>query len=229
MREGVDLEIRSLDSLCQGNALLEVPVGVFDPGCPELGDAEVDQCERAEILAKSKSGGGRDLCRGEQSLGFVDDGREVAALTGDRQPQNREQDLQAFAPVRGPGDRLADCERQLVLALLERSPVQLIGRHQRGEFSIGRDHPSGEPGQELVRGGGLAIEDKGKPVIGEQASSQVPFPCRLGMPGCLNGVLVIGKPLGGKSVQRQQLRRFGAPQLDDLGPGYSPASFISER
>jgi hypothetical protein len=211
MREGIDLEIGSLDPLCQGDSLLKVPVGVFDPGCPQLGDAEVDQRERAEILAKSKLGGVRGLRRGEQSLGFIDDGREVAALTGDRQPQNREQHLQAFAPARGPGDRLPDCERKLVLALLERSPVQLIGRHQRGELSIGRDHLSGESGQELVRGGGLAIEDKGKPVIGEHAGSQAPVLCHLGMADCLNGVLVIGKPPGGKSVQRTQLRRLGAP------------------
>ena len=47
-----ELQIRPSDPARQRDALLQVPFGVLGPGCPELGAAEADQRQRAQVLAQ---------------------------------------------------------------------------------------------------------------------------------------------------------------------------------
>ena len=47
------------------HSLGQVPLGLFEPGGPELGDAQVDQRQRAQVLAQA---GGRPVRRLGQGL-----------------------------------------------------------------------------------------------------------------------------------------------------------------
>src|SRR3954467_8238718 len=101
MRKPGELEKGSLDPVRQGDALLEVPLRLVEPHGPELGDAEVDQGQRAQVLAEPELWCVRVLARGEQAPRLFDDGGPVAALTSEEEPKDGDPDLVGPAPVGG--------------------------------------------------------------------------------------------------------------------------------
>ena len=54
MRQPGELEIRLLDPASQGDPVVQVPLGIFDPSGPNLRDAEADQRERVTFLADAE-------------------------------------------------------------------------------------------------------------------------------------------------------------------------------
>jgi hypothetical protein len=51
VREPGEFEIRLLDPASVGDSLVQVPLGVFETGGPDLRDAEADQRERVTYIA----------------------------------------------------------------------------------------------------------------------------------------------------------------------------------
>ncbi len=50
VRQAGELQIRPPDPVRQGDALFEVPIGLFEASGPQFGDAEVDQRQRPQVL-----------------------------------------------------------------------------------------------------------------------------------------------------------------------------------
>ena len=63
MRQAGDLEEGPVDPAGQGDALLKVPVRAVEPERPKLGDAEVDQRQRTQVVARPEPRGVRTLGR----------------------------------------------------------------------------------------------------------------------------------------------------------------------
>ena len=82
--------------------LLEVSLCRFEAARPELGDAELQQREGAQVIASPSRAASVRLGGSEQPLRLLDDGREVAAMTGDREPDDREHELHLPAAVCSP-------------------------------------------------------------------------------------------------------------------------------
>ena len=186
---------------------------LLEPGRPVLGDAEVDQRQRAQVLAQAGLRRVRGLGHGLQPPRLLGHRRQVAALAGQQQPDHPEQHLHLPAPAGRHRRRSPLRQRQVPLRLLQRPLRQLIGRGQRRQLGIGRAGLGGEPGQQLVDGGGLPVQVQAGPVIGEQPGGQPPVPRRLGVPDRLHREPVPGEPPGGGPVQPGDLTRRGAPQL----------------
>ena len=53
VRQAEELQIRPPDPARQRDALLQVWLGLLEPGRPVLGDAQVDQRQRAQVLAQA--------------------------------------------------------------------------------------------------------------------------------------------------------------------------------
>jgi len=51
-RQAGELQIGPADLVRQGDAVREVPVRLLEASCPELGDAKVDQRQRAQVPAQ---------------------------------------------------------------------------------------------------------------------------------------------------------------------------------
>ncbi len=213
IRQAGELQIGPPDPARQRDALLQVRLGPLEPGRPVLGDAQVDQRQRAQVLAQAGPRRVRGLGCGLQAPRLLDHRREVAALAGQQQPDHPEQQLHPPAPARRHRRRPQFRERQVPLRLLQRSLGQLVGRCQRRELGIRRRGFGREPGQQLVYGGGLPAQVKAGPVVGEQPAAQVPVPGGLSVADRLHRESVPGKPPGGHLVQRGDLARVGAPQL----------------
>ena len=90
------------------------------------------------------------------------------------QPQDREHDVKAPAPVCGYRRGPLDGQRKLPLCLLQRSPGQFGRRGQRGELRVCCGDAGRECGEELARGGGLPAEIEVDPVVRQQACGQAP-------------------------------------------------------
>ena len=108
-------------------------------------------------------------------------------------------------PADGNGRGSLGGEPQVTLGVVERSLVQLAGGQQRRQLGVGGQHANGEPGQQLVRGGRLAIEYEAEPVIKQQAGRQVPVLRGLGMADRVDRETVLREPAGGRAVQPGQL------------------------
>src|SRR5262249_37636896 len=101
VRQAEELEVGPPDPAGQGHPLLQVPVGLLWPRGVDLGDAEVDHGPRPQLPAQPEPRGVRGLGGGEQPLRLLGDGQEVAALPGEPEPHDGEEDLHASAPLRG--------------------------------------------------------------------------------------------------------------------------------
>ena len=84
----------------QGDAVLEVPVGLLEASGPHLGYAEVDQCEHPQVLAQPEAGWIGGPGGGQQPLRLLGHGREVPALAGQSHAHQGEDYLRALAPAR---------------------------------------------------------------------------------------------------------------------------------
>ncbi len=213
MRQGGYLKPGPPDPARQGGALLEVPLRLVGSKRPELGGTEGYQRHSAHLFALSGLRGVRDFGGGKQPLRLLDHGREVTASLGQEQPQGDQLDLEAPAPVRRhrrhPPDRL----RQILLRRLQGPPQQLVGGYQRGQLRIGGDHAGRESGQQLVRRGALPVQDKALHMVRQQPGGQAPVLRRLGVPDRLHREPMVREPAGGRAVQRKELTRRAAPQL----------------
>jgi hypothetical protein len=72
MRQAEDLQIGPPDPARQGDALLEVPVRVFVPNRPGLGDAQADHRQCGYVVAKLVLDCVPGVHRGEQQLAKSD-------------------------------------------------------------------------------------------------------------------------------------------------------------
>jgi hypothetical protein len=168
VRQAGELQVRPPDPARQRDALLQVRLGLLEPGCPVLGDAEVDQRQRAQVLAQAATRRAWGLGRGLQQLPLLGHRREVPALAGQQQPDHPEQHVHLAAPASRRRHRSQFRERQVPPRLLQRSLGQLVGRGQRHELGVRSRGFGREPGQQLVYGGGLPAQVKAGPVVGEQ-------------------------------------------------------------
>ena len=197
----------------QGDALLEAPVRFFEVTGPQLGDAQVDQRQRPQVLAEPEPrlrgvpGGGQQLLR------LPGHGLEVPALAGQPHAHDGEDHLRAPTSAGGYRFQSPGGESQVPFGLLQRSPGQLDPGHPRRQLGIPRDHAGREPGQELVPGGAQPAEPDADPVVRQQAGGQVPVLRRLGVADRLDRVPAVRVPPGGDGVQRGQFGRRAAPQL----------------
>jgi hypothetical protein len=121
--------------------------------------------------------------------------------------------MPAGRPRRRPPRRPPRRQPQIPLRRFERPLSQFVGCNEHAELGICRGGLGGETGQELVHGRGLPVQLQTWPVVGEQVCGQTPVLCGLGVPDRLDRVPVPGKPAGGRPVQRGDLTRRGAPQL----------------
>ena len=80
---------------------VQVPLRLLEPGRPELGDAEADQRQRAQLLAQAGLRRVRSLGHGPQPPRLLRHRRDVAALPGQQQPDHPQQHLQLPAPQAG--------------------------------------------------------------------------------------------------------------------------------
>ena len=141
MRKGGELEIRPPDPARQSHALLEVLVRVLETERPDFGDAEADQRQRSQVFPQTELRFVRRVDGGEQPVRRLSHRRQVPALPGQVQLQDREHDLQASAPVCGYRRGPLDGQRKLPFCLLQRSPGQFGRRGQRGELRVLRHDP----------------------------------------------------------------------------------------
>ena len=120
MRQAVDLQEGPPDPARQSDTPLKVRFGFVDSQRPELGDAKTDQRERAQFLAEPTLRHVQSFGRLE-SLHFLGECPEIAALTGEVKPQDGQRDMEMFTPPRGHR-RCPRCgERQIPRTLLQRS------------------------------------------------------------------------------------------------------------
>ena len=138
---------------------------------------------------------------------------QVPPLAGQRQPDHPEQHPRLPAPACRHRRRPPLGHPQVPLRRLQRPPRQLIGGRQRRQLRIRRGDPGREPGQQLMRGAGLPVQQQPRPVPGQQPHRQLPVPRRLGMPDRLHREPVVRQPPRGRPVQPGNLTRRGTPQL----------------
>ena len=167
-----DLQIGPAELARQGDAVLEVPVGLLEATGPQLGDAEVDQRQRPQVPAQPEARWVGGPGGSQQPLRLLGHGREVPALPGQPHAHDGEYHLRALTPVRGHRFQSPGGESQVPFGILQGSPGQLVPGHLRGQLRIRRDHAGREPGQELVRGGAEPVEPEADPVVRQQAGGR---------------------------------------------------------
>src|SRR6266852_1361319 len=214
MPQGVDLKKWALDLARQYHALLEVSVRVLGSIRPELGDAEADQGQRAQVLANSNRRRVRRRVWCEQPLRLLYYSWKVAALTCEGQPEQGKGDLEPAASFLGHRRRASGCQREMEFRIFNQTMPELVSCGQRGELWIACDCACGESGEELLCRCALSVEFEAEPVVGEQMSRKAPALGRLGVADRLNRIPMLRMPLGRRCVQRDQLVGFAAPQLE---------------
>ena len=127
-------------------------------------------------------------------------GLEVAAVTGDREPHDREHELQVSAAVQRLRFRDLRRDREMALGLIRRPSVQLARRPKRAQLSIGSYGAQREAGKELMGRGPLTAQDEAEPVVRQQATSDRPLLRCLRVADRFNRVAVFRKPRGGRAV-----------------------------
>ena len=211
--EAGDLQVGPADLAGQGDAVLQVPVGLVEVRCPYLGDAEVDQRQRPQFLAKPWLRQVRRHRRGKQPPRLLGHGREVAALAVQAHADNAEHHLRAPAPFRGYQLKRPGGDGQVPFRCFQRSSGQLVPGHPRRKLGIRRDHAGGEAREELVRRGAEARQAQADPLVRKHAGGQRPVLRGLRVADRLDGVSVLRVPPGGGVVQPWQFGRGAPPQL----------------
>jgi len=102
VRQAADLQEGPPDPARQSDTPLKVPFGFVESRRPELGDAKTDQRERAQFLAEPELRHVQSAGR-LQLLRLLGDSPEIAALTGEVKPQDRQRDTEMVAPPRRHG------------------------------------------------------------------------------------------------------------------------------
>ena len=145
----------------QRDAAFQAALGLLGRGRPELGAAQADQRQRAQVRAQAGPRRRRhvvlrrvrDLGHGRQPLRLFGHAGRVPALDGQLQPDHSEQQPQLATPGLGCRRRRPFGQAQVSLRGLQRPLRQLIGRGRHREPGIRRPHPGGEPREELVNRG----------------------------------------------------------------------------
>ena len=151
--QAVEFQVRPPDLARQGNALGQMPFGVFELMGPDLGDTKADERRGAQILAQPELRGIGGLQEGEQPLRLLGHGREVVQAPGQEEPQHREQNLKASPAVGEHRRQRTGGRGQVTCGVRQGSRDQVAGHLHGGELWTGRDGPAGEPGQQLDHGG----------------------------------------------------------------------------
>ena len=94
-----ELQIRPPDPARQRDALLQVPLGLLEPAHPQLGAAEADQRQRAQLLAQAGLRRLRRLRQGLQPLRLLGHRLRVPALPGVQQPYDAKQNPELPVPA----------------------------------------------------------------------------------------------------------------------------------
>ena len=136
----------------------------------------------------------------EQPLRLMGDRRKIAVLTGQGKSSDREQHLESRGTIRGHRSLCARGKRKIVLGRLERPPLELIRRDQRGKLRISGHGAYRESLEKLVLGCAVAVELKGEMVVGEHTSGQGPVPGSLCMADGLDRITVGCVPLSGQDM-----------------------------
>src|SRR5205085_5058149 len=76
---------------------------------------------------------------------LLDNGAQVAAVTGDRESHDREHELPAAAAVLSHGSRGLGRDREMALGLVRRSPIQLIRGVSALSSAFPATLPAGKP------------------------------------------------------------------------------------
>ena len=99
VRQAGEFKKRPSDPARQRYALVQVPLRLLELGSPDLGTAQVDQRQRAQLLTQAglcRLGG---LSQRLQPLCLLGDSRQVPALPGVQQPDHAEQNLKLPLPA----------------------------------------------------------------------------------------------------------------------------------
>ena len=139
-------------------------------------------------------------------------GLKVAAVTGDREPHDREHELQVSAAVQQPSDSAACVAIARWRSASSGDPRSSSYAALSALNSASVPHSAQrEAGKELMGRGPLTAQDEAEPVVRQQATSEGPLLRRLRVADRLNRVPVFRKPLAGRAVQRGQFVRCGPP------------------
>ena len=194
-REAADLEVRARQPAPERERRLEMRLRVREPQRPALGDPEVQQRERLELLAH------RRALSPQQRGRLVDDGRELAEAPGAQQHDRRQRRPRAMAALRGQrGQRLLRGRDQRFRLTPARLLEQVRGRDRR-QLRVRPDARVRQAGEQRAERLLLAIEQQVHPVAAEQLAGQVPVAGELRVPDRLDRVAVLGVPLGREPVQ----------------------------
>ena len=172
------LEVRAFDQVREIDAFVDVPFRIIESTAEELGDAEVDQRPRTEVVAELELQRIRGVGRRQQPFRFGFDGGLIALLPGEREPHDGEEDLEARRLL-GQRGRVAGCQCETSLHLVRRTMDERVGGRERRELGVGRDHARREGREEAVGRGAPPVEDQADPVFEEQPRGQVPLLRRL--------------------------------------------------
>ncbi len=82
----------------QRNAPPQVPLCLLELACPDLGDAEADQRQRAQVLAQERLRRVRGPGQGLQTPDLLGHRGQIAALAYYQQPDDAKQQLRQVAP-----------------------------------------------------------------------------------------------------------------------------------
>ena len=150
-----ELEKRTPDLARQRDAVFEVPIRVLKPARPQLGAAQADQSEGAQVLTQAARAGRQVILRRVRDLAIAS-GRRASSTAIRRSARWRASSnratpnsmrLGAPAPVTTP---FRACQARVPLRHLHRSAHQLIRRGHRRELGIGRAGLGGEGGEQLM-------------------------------------------------------------------------------
>ena len=118
LRQAGDLDKRPPYPVRQGDALLEVVVGLAEPLRHQLRGAEADERHRPRVLATAGLGRVRRSRQREQLLSFFYNGWDVVALAGKPEPLTGNQHAENAAPVLGHRRRQGRGALQMPLGVL---------------------------------------------------------------------------------------------------------------
>ncbi len=210
-RQAGDFQVRPADLPGQDGALPEVAFSVRQPKRPRLGDPQVHQRHRPQVVAQRDVLVGLPGDRGSQEFDLFDDAGQVTAPPGQRQLQRRDRYPQAPLAVRRrcPGMRLSD--RQVRGRLVQASPGKVNCRAHQGQLGGVRAWREGP--QQRLHGLRLPVEGQAERMVGQQPGRISPVARRLRVPDDVDDLALQGEPSGGSPVQHRYFRGQRPAQL----------------
>jgi len=214
VRQASELQVRASDPPRQHDTLVQVPLCLLELARPHFWAVKSDQCQGAEVLAQTGLGAVVSLGYLLQSPCLSGHRGQIAALAGQQQPSDPQQQVRLGATAFGHRRHAPPGQAQKPLRSFHRSVSELIGCGHHDELGVGRTSLRGEPGEQLTDGSSPPVKTKTGPVISQQPRGHDPVLRRLRVPDRLYRVSVPSQPPGRYLVQRAHLARRGASQLE---------------